>query len=122
MKTYEYKCQDGHLTASSVRGTRILCSSCPNTATRVFDFHFKPPMREHFNNSTGTYVSNEHDFTESLKRQSEEASIRTGIEHTFEPVTPTTSSSVGVTDQGLYEQARSHHDSNLLDHKGDVIA
>lgn len=40
---------------------------------------------EHFNSSVGSYVRNQREFSEGLKRKSEEASVLTGISHDFKP-------------------------------------
>lgn len=44
------------------------------------------PMMEHWNNTTGTVVSDMKGFKNDLKRRSDEATMRTGIEHNYEPI------------------------------------
>lgn len=64
------------------------------------------------NATTGQVVRTETQFKTQLKRMSEEATIRTGIPHTFQPTDPTPAAN-GVTEQGLYEQNRTRHDLQI---------
>lgn len=77
---------------------------------RGCSFSFRRSMPEHFNNSTGQYVSNAMEFTDQLKRQSEAQSIRTGMDHNYVPVDVTEMKALGVTDDGLEETHRRHFD------------
>ena len=45
-------------------------------------------MGEHWNQAVGEYVSNRQEFHDALKRKSDEVSERLGIEHDFQPMTP----------------------------------
>jgi hypothetical protein len=70
----------------------------------VWNFNSGRSFPEHFNNSVGEFVSNKRQFYDGLKRQSEVQSIRTGVEHNYQPVDPTDMadpSAHGVTDEGL---------------------
>lgn len=89
------------------------CSICGSIMRRGCSFSFRRPMQEHFNTSTGTYVSNNRQFTDDLKRKSEEASLRTGMDHNFVPVDITDMKALGVTDEGLEETHRRHHDNAI---------
>lgn len=74
-------------------------------------------MPEHFNYSMGTNVNNERELRDALKRQSDEVSERTGIEHNMDFLTRAEMadpSAHGVTDDGLESQARSWHDLGLV--------
>lgn len=89
------------------------CSVCGSIMRRGFSFSFRRSMQEHFNTSTGTYVSTRRDFEDDLKRKSEEASHRTGMDHNFVPVDMNDMKALGVTDEGLEETHRKHHDNAL---------
>lgn len=58
-------------------------------------------MPAHFNQSAGTYVSNDRELKDAFKAQSEAATERTGIEHNFVPVDPQDTARLGVTTEGL---------------------
>jgi hypothetical protein len=78
--------------------------TCGAHPTRVWSFNHSRTVPEHFNNSVGEFVTNKRQFYDGLKRQSEASSIRTGIEHDFQPVDPTDmrdASAHGVTEEGL---------------------
>lgn len=69
-------------------------------------------MPEHFNNTLGEHVSNPRQFSDGLKRKSEEVSIRTGISHDFQPVDPADMRDMaahGVTEEGLDETRRASY-------------
>lgn len=74
---------------------------CAGTLKRVFSFSIGRSMPEHFNNSTGTYVTNKTQLADDFKRLSEAATERTGIPHNFVPVDPQDKETLGVTDEGL---------------------
>ncbi len=110
---YEYKCRGCRKTIlDRARSTAIIHSDCNEIATRLFGFSIRPSMPEHFNHTVGEYVSNSQQFTTALKRKSEEVTIRTGIESTFQPID--LDSRPGVTDEGLYEQAKHRHDKGII--------
>lgn len=109
---YEYICSNRHISRSEIRSDRLLCN-CGVVARRRFGFNFKAPLKEHINTTTGQYVRTENQFKTQLKRMSEEATLRTGIEHDFQPVTITEKESLGVTTAGLDEQAKHRHDYNI---------
>lgn len=73
----------------------------PRPMVRVFSFTVKTSMQEHHNHTTGQMVSSDKQFRDQLKRQSEEATIRTGIEHNFQPVDANDKQTFGVTNEGL---------------------
>jgi hypothetical protein len=70
-------------------------------------------MKEHWNSAVGQYVSNRQDMTEALKRQSEEASVRTGMDHDFQMVDPADMrdpSAHGVNEDNLEGTRKILHD------------
>lgn len=77
------------------------CQQCGGLVRRRVSFSFRRSLAPHFNQSTGNYVSNERDFADQLKRKSEEATLRTGMEHNYVPVDVTDAKALGVTDDGL---------------------
>jgi hypothetical protein len=70
-------------------------------------------MPEHFNQSTGTYISNTREFADELKRKSEEMSNRTGMTHNYQPVDVTDMKALGVTDEGLEHTHKVHRDTGI---------
>lgn len=104
---YEYKCpQPGCTTTvrSDHRGDRLFspCPSCQHQPLhRVFGFAYHPPMQEHMNAATNQPVSNARQFSDQLKRASEEATLYSGIEHQYEPVDINDGAALGVTNEGL---------------------
>jgi len=68
-------------------------------------------MPEHFNVAVGRPVSSSKQFADELKRKSEEASLRTGMDHNFVPVDVTDMKAVGATDEGLDHTRKVHHDA-----------
>lgn len=76
------------------------CDVCdhPYVVRAICRLNFTLSLPEHFNNSTGKYVSNRRDFSDQLKRKSDEMSERTGMHHNYVPVDPTDKKAVGVTD------------------------
>lgn len=89
------------------------CPECFDPATRVFAFTTSTSMREHWNTAVGQYVSNRYEMSEALKRQSEQASIRTGIDHNYEMVSPSEMmdpTAHGASEDGLEETRRRNFD------------
>ena len=113
MTRYEYKCPKGHTFRTSNASNLAWCHTHGHLSRRVWGFSFKPTMKEHINSTTGQYVRTEQQFSTQLKRMSESASIRTGIEHDFQPVDISTPTSNGVTEQGLYEQSKNRYDQQI---------
>lgn len=112
---YEYRCEKcTRIFKSEFRTDSINCEYCPGIAQRIFGFAYKPPLPEHFNHTTGQVVRTDRQFTTQLKVMSEQATIRTGIQHTFQPVDMAETSTLGVTEQGLDKQAQRRHDKGLL--------
>lgn len=71
----------------------------------------RPAMQEHFNPAAGTHVRTMRQLEDELKRKSEEATLRTGIEHRFVPHLP--SEAPGVTGEGIDESNRSRSRQGL---------
>lgn len=60
---------------------------CGLDAKRIFSgVNMAQVMQSHYNESTGTVVSSKRQHSDDLKRRSEEATLRTGIEHNFVPM------------------------------------
>lgn len=80
------------------------CPSCGLSVKRVWSFTTGKGMPEHYNNAVGQFVTNKRQFYDGLKMKSEEASIRTGMDHNYEPIDPSDMADAkahGVTDEGL---------------------
>lgn len=62
------------------------CPCCDLEARRVYsDFSFHR-YTEHYNPSVGKVVSSDEQFRTELKKASEDATRRTGVEHNFVPM------------------------------------
>jgi hypothetical protein len=86
---YQYRCAGcGRLFASGERADVTRCPDCSQSATRVFAFYTSSSMREHWNTAVGQYVSNSQDMDRALKTKGEEMSVRTGIAHEYEYLSP----------------------------------
>lgn len=107
MPIYEYKCPECSnrdelsLSIEEYSDIEVVECNCGTVMSRIFSFTVKTPMQEHMNNTTGQLVSSERQFKDQLKRQSEAATIRTGIEHNFQPVDANDRATFGVTSEGL---------------------
>jgi hypothetical protein len=116
---YPYQCNScgaeaHHANFSPIGGHLDLpCQCCGGLMVRRASFQFRRSMAAHFNQSTGTYVSNEREFADGLKLASEEASARTGMDHNFIPVDVTDMKALGVTDEGLEHTKKVRRDTGL---------
>jgi hypothetical protein len=108
MPLFDYKCPAGHIRTLTKRADAVLCGSdCSEIATRRFSFSIVRSIPEHFNLATNSYVNNEREVKDTLKRQSDELSVRTGMDHSYEYLSPADMQDVaarGVTSEGLSEQ------------------
>lgn len=125
MPVYEYRCplcgsEGQQLRNMHDNGPLPLCPTCGTQMCRKYStFAIKPSMPAHFNQSVGSFVTNERNFADELKRASEAASaprqvfdadgesiIITPPEHNFVPVDPHDKERLGVTDDGMEETYR----------------
>lgn len=90
---------------------------CLGMWEQVLDFRYGRPMPEHYSPALGRPVSSSRDFHDGLKRQSEAASVRTGIEHNYMTVDPTDPSSAGVNDAGMEATNRRVHNELMDGHR-----
>lgn len=89
MALYQYRCdQCKQLFATETRADAETCPLCLGTAVRKFSFNVQGGIKEHWNAAVGQYVNNRAEMSDALKRQSEEASVRTGIDHDYVMVDP----------------------------------
>ena len=89
MPQYNYRCLEcQRLFATDTRADAVRCPECLSIAPRKFSFNVGRDMQEHWNAAVGQYVSSRQDMDDALKRQSEEASIRTGVDHEYVRVDP----------------------------------
>jgi hypothetical protein len=111
---YQYRCNRcNRLFASGQRADAITCPDCQGHAPRKFSFYVQQSMKEHFNNAVGSYVSNHRQFEDGLKRKSEEASVRLGIDHEFVPLSPAEmadASAHGVDENTIESTRKNQHD------------
>lgn len=119
MPMYEYRCRVcGHSTLHKEQLTETpVCHCKEGLLQRVWSFSFNKPMQPHFNSSVGKYVSNDNQFKDELKRKSEEATLRTGVEHNYQPIDIADRESLGVTDEGLDATMRRQTDTGERERK-----
>lgn len=118
MAEYQYKCKSCKLVFTTLSRTDIPpCPVCRTRASRDYVFQARSSMPEHFNHAVGVNVNNERELRDAIKRQSDEVSERTGIEHNMDFLTRAEMADQkahGVTDEGLEEQSRSWRDMGLV--------
>ena len=112
---YEYACHFcGRTISRQSRGDYAICHHCGQPARRIWSFRLQSsPDQEHFNYSAGRWVSNKRELTDHAKRKSEEATLRTGILHDFQPIDHADKEALGVTAEGAKEIA-AHHSPNYV--------
>lgn len=118
MPLFDYVCPKGHHREVTIRADHILCGSdCSEIARRRFSFAIKSSIPAHYNHSVGAYVRNEQDMRDHLKRAAESQATRLGYETEFEYIPPgdlaTQPATFGVTEEGLDETRRRHHDAEV---------
>lgn len=107
MPVYEWRCPECKQAYASRRTlgdlTPPTCPTCNVPVRRRYSpIAIKLPMAEHWNTSVGAYITNEQQFADQLKIQSEQATLRTGIEHNFVPHDPRDAKAdLNVTEEGL---------------------
>lgn len=119
MPVYEWRCGECGTAYQSQRALGDLapptCPTCNIPVRRRYSrIAVKQSMPEHFNSSTGAVVRNERQFRDQLKVQSEQATLRTGLEHNFVPHDPRDSKQeLGVTEEGLEATYRRRRELGL---------
>ena len=103
---FEYKCPTcGWRDLSTERADRLArsCERCDNAGPlhRVFSLSVQRPMHAHWNPTTNSVISSNHQFDEEMKRLSAERTEQTGIEHRFVRHDPGDAAAIGVTSAGL---------------------
>lgn len=77
-------------------------NDCDGEMKRVISSpHFKRGLPDHFNNSTGSYVSGERQLRSELSRLSDAQSLRTGVDHNYKWHDGRDKEFFGVTDEGM---------------------
>lgn len=118
MPEYQYRCDScGSTVALLSRDNIPPCPTCGLSTKRQWGFNHVRGIQPHYNRSINQWVENKNEFYDGLKRQSEEHSIRTGIEHDYQPIDPTDMkdpAAHGVTEEGLEVSRRTLHDEGLL--------
>lgn len=85
-----------HYTPDSCFGCKILTTQVQSGST----------MKPHFNYATGTYVNNDREFRDALKRRGEQNSIATGLDTNYEPRYPGETSPIREADGVFDDTAR----------------
>ena len=110
MTIYSYRCTEcSQEYTSSERGDRLDlpngmgCLTCGHTGQlhRQFSVSIHKPMMAHFNATTQSEVSDMKQFNRKLRQMSDEASEYTGQEHDYQPIDPTDTKAIGVTEEAL---------------------
>jgi hypothetical protein len=105
MPTYEFACDPcdylWHHTLTipeyESRPLAVLlhCPLCGGTGHRVYDVAIASVVHEHTSPMYGT-ASSPRGISDNMKRMSEAASARTGIEHNYQPADPGDHAALGV--------------------------
>ena len=115
MPFFDYQCpRCQHVTTRyNERGDRSRCGLCGTPATRIYSFSVRHSVPEHFNNTLGSYVNNEREVRDGLKRAEEAQAIATGFDAKYEYVSPADmadASAHGVTQEGMDPVHRRVHE------------
>lgn len=129
MPTYRYQCKNCLIiyrrTCSIAEYSAHSEAICVNPkcinfhlpVNRLYDVPVVTPiMHSHLNSATGTVVSSATKHADDLKRASDAATARTGMEHRFVPHDnrdPDVARALGVTDEGLDVTRRRRRDAGL---------
>lgn len=89
----------------------VICECLKGQMLQVYGVNVNRGMPEHYSDQLGAPVTSERHFNDTLKRQAEEYTARTGMEVSYETVDPTDPKAAGVTEAGLESQERAHHDA-----------
>ena len=113
MPIYEHKCKTCHthketFAISSDALPELICCNTP--MSRVFSFRAGMVMQEHYDPTIGRAISDKRQLIEHGKRLSEESHLRTGLDTNYVLADYTDKEAMGVTDEGLHEQARNWRD------------
>lgn len=104
---YEYRCPECDYRVRWDECKNRHVAFCPEHEVqkfkRVFGFSHVKSMESHFNNTVGKPISSMRQFKSELARKSDEATLRTGIEHNYQPVEWGDKERLGVTGEGIYE-------------------
>lgn len=100
---YHYRCRGCGAEALVEHRADTLgeCAGCEGELRRVWSVNVAPVMHEHWNTTVQKPISSMRQFETELRRASDEATARTGIEHRFAPVDPTDRKALGVTSEGM---------------------
>ena len=90
MALYEYACDEcGDFLAKFPLGAAPrteICAGCGQARPRRYSMNPTQVMHEHWNVSAQQPISSRRQHADVLRRQSEEATERTGVPHDFQPV------------------------------------
>lgn len=116
MRTYEYRCVRCHATMTSTTHGLDVCliDGCLGALRRVYSISFTKPLQEHWNTTVNKPIRTNKQFADELKRASEEATLRTGVEHRYVPTDP---SAVGATQEGMESTYREQRNAGKTESK-----
>lgn len=112
---FEYKCRIcGAREITTDRADSLgRCKSveCNGELRRLFSFHTagvhpRTRFKEHKNATTGLPTSSMHQFKDDLKRLGEAATLRTGVEHNYQPIDRQDRAAAGVSEHAEEHLAR----------------
>lgn len=107
---YSYYCQEcGTEFTSPWHGDRAFCPM-EHLAHRIWRFGTSFPDQDHFNISAGRHITSRHALSEHAKRESERATLRTGIPHDFQVVDHFDREALHVDQTGINHIADAHPD------------
>lgn len=108
---YSYLCDncevENHCLTFKPIGEKIQdkCDECgyPTLTRAICRISTHLSMPEHYNHSTGQYVTNKRAFTSQLDAKSDEMSARMGVDIKYKPVDPADQKALGVTNDNAQE-------------------
>lgn len=130
MPTYEFKCSNDHrvtmVLSSAQRDNPVgrPCLECDEPLRRRWTpFRVVAPFEEHFNLSTGTFVSSKRQLDEQNRIASVERTERLGLETNFvaHDIRDLTPSDMGVTEEGLNTTHDAHVAAGVKESKGRFV-
>lgn len=90
MPLYEFRCACGDILSTTrpmTADTQLKYhDACGLDAQRIYSNFSFTRFTEHFNPAVGKVVSSKQEFLDDLKKASEDATRKTGIEHNFVPM------------------------------------
>lgn len=85
--------------------------NCFGCKIKTIQVQSGPVFKPHYNWSVGSYVNNDQEYRDQLKRCAERNSIATGLDHDYEPRYPGETQPIREADQVFDDTAKKIRDS-----------